>query len=44
VKGVANAIGVAAKLVANDITRRITEDLDHFAGHRALTASPATAK
>jgi phosphate acyltransferase len=26
-KGVANAIGVATKLVANDITRRITDDL-----------------
>ena len=37
-KGVANAIGVAAKLVANDLTRRITDDLDHFAAHRALTA------
>jgi phosphate acyltransferase len=44
VKGVANAIGVAAKLVANDITRRIAEDLDHFAAHRALTAQPAAAK
>jgi glycerol-3-phosphate acyltransferase PlsX len=43
VKGVANAIGVAAKLVANDITRRIAEDLGHFAGHRALTASSPTA-
>lgn len=43
VKGVANAIGVAAKLVANDITRRIAEDLGHFAGHRALTsATPST--
>ena len=40
-KGVANAIGVAARLVANDITRRITDDLDHFAGHRSLTASAA---
>jgi phosphate acyltransferase len=44
VKGVANAIGVAAKLVANDITRKITEDLDHFAGHRALTSAPVAAK
>ena len=35
-KGVANAIGVAAKLAAQDITRRITEDLDQFPGH--LTA------
>ena len=43
VKGVANAIGVAAKLVANDITRRITEDLGNFAGHRALTSTPSAA-
>lgn len=43
VKGVANAIGVAAKLVANDITRRITEDLGNFAGHRALTSTPSSA-
>ena len=28
--GIANAIGVAARLVANDITRRITEDLAQF--------------
>lgn len=40
-KGIANAIGVAAKLVANDLTHRITEDLDHFAGHRTLTMSAA---
>jgi glycerol-3-phosphate acyltransferase PlsX len=43
VKGVANAIGVAAKLVANDITRRITEDLGNFDGHRALTSAPSVA-
>jgi glycerol-3-phosphate acyltransferase PlsX len=43
VKGVANAIGVAAKLVANDITHRITEDLGNFAGHRALTSTPSVA-
>jgi glycerol-3-phosphate acyltransferase PlsX len=30
VAGVANSIGVAMKLAANEITRRITEDLDHF--------------
>ena len=41
VKGVSNAIGVAAKLVANDITRRITDDLAHFGAHRAL-AGPAS--
>ncbi len=35
-KGVANAIGVAAKLVANDINRRIMDDLDHFGAHQAL--------
>ncbi|MBA3897805.1 MAG: phosphate acyltransferase PlsX [Sphingomonadaceae bacterium] len=40
-KGIANAIGVAAKLVANDITRRITDDLDHFGAHSALTAGAA---
>lgn len=38
-KGIANAIGVAAKLVANDITRRITEDLEQFAGHRTVAAA-----
>jgi phosphate acyltransferase len=38
-KGIANAIGVAAKLVANDITRRITEDLEQFAGHRSLSTA-----
>ena len=32
-KGVANAIGVAAKMVANDMTRRIAEDLDNFRSH-----------
>jgi phosphate acyltransferase len=31
-KGVANAIGVAAKLVANQITKRITEDLAAIPG------------
>ena len=30
--GVANAIGVADKIARDDITRRITEDLDHFRG------------
>ncbi len=33
ISGVANAIDVAAKLVRNDITRRITEDLDNFRAH-----------
>ncbi len=32
-KGVANAIGVAASMVRNDITRRIGEDLDEFRAH-----------
>jgi len=32
-KGVANAIGVAAQLVGNDITRKIAEDLDEFRAH-----------
>jgi len=38
VSGVANAIGVAAKLVSNDITRRITEDLDNFRAHTGPVA------
>ena len=32
-KGVANAIGVAVSMVANDITRKIGEDLDNFRAH-----------
>jgi glycerol-3-phosphate acyltransferase PlsX len=32
-KGVANAIGVAAQMVANNITQRIGEDLDEFRAH-----------
>jgi glycerol-3-phosphate acyltransferase PlsX len=32
-KGVANAIGVSASMVANDITRKIGEDLDNFRAH-----------
>jgi glycerol-3-phosphate acyltransferase PlsX len=32
-KGVANAIGVAARMVLNDITRKIGEDLDKFRAH-----------
>lgn len=38
-KGVANAIGVAAKLVSNDLTRRITDDLEKFGAHRAPAAT-----
>ena len=33
-KGVANAIRVAARMVREDITRKITEDLDNIAAHR----------
>ena len=44
VSGVANAIGVASKLIANDITRRIVEDLDHVrARHQAATLATGTA-
>src|SRR3954469_19200560 len=32
-KGVANAIGVTASLVRNDITRKIGQDLDEFRAH-----------
>ncbi len=32
-KGVANAIGVAARMVLNDITRKIGDDLDDFRAH-----------
>jgi phosphate acyltransferase len=42
--GVANAIGVASKLVSNDITRRITEDLQYIHaqhGANAVTAGSA---
>jgi glycerol-3-phosphate acyltransferase PlsX len=34
-KGVANAIGVAARMVRQDLTRKILEDLDDIAAHRA---------
>jgi glycerol-3-phosphate acyltransferase PlsX len=41
-KGVANAIGVAAKMIANDMTRRIAEDLENFRSHTLeLTSGPA---
>ena len=39
--GVAHAIGVAARLAANDLTRRITDDLGKFPAHRALTTKAA---
>ncbi len=32
-KGVANAIGVTVRMVGNDITRKIGEDLDEFRAH-----------
>ncbi len=35
VSGIANAIGVAAKLAANDITRHITEDLERVQAAKA---------
>jgi phosphate acyltransferase len=38
-KGVANAIRVAARLVREDITRKIVEDLDNISAHRAQAAA-----
>jgi glycerol-3-phosphate acyltransferase PlsX len=38
-QGVANAIGVAAKLATDDITRRITEDLENFRSHAVSVAA-----
>jgi glycerol-3-phosphate acyltransferase PlsX len=38
-KGVANAIRVAARMVREDLTRKIIEDLDHISRHRAEIAS-----
>jgi glycerol-3-phosphate acyltransferase PlsX len=38
-KGVANAIRVAARMVREDLTRKITEDLDNIAAHRAAVAA-----
>jgi glycerol-3-phosphate acyltransferase PlsX len=40
-KGVANAIGVAAQLVRNDITRKIGEDLDNFRAHAFANGAAA---
>jgi glycerol-3-phosphate acyltransferase PlsX len=34
-KGVANAIGVAARMVREDLTRKIIEDLDNISHHQA---------
>jgi glycerol-3-phosphate acyltransferase PlsX len=38
-KGVANAIRVAARMVRQDLTRKIIEDLDNIAAHRAQVAA-----
>jgi glycerol-3-phosphate acyltransferase PlsX len=38
-KGVANAIRVAARMVREDLTRKIIEDLDNIAAHRAQAAA-----
>jgi glycerol-3-phosphate acyltransferase PlsX len=38
-KGVANAIRVAARMVRQDLTRKIIEDLDHIAAHRPQAAA-----
>ena len=38
-KGIANAIGVAASMVRNDITRRIGDDLDQFRAHAFANGS-----
>jgi glycerol-3-phosphate acyltransferase PlsX len=42
-KGVANAIGVAARMVREDLTRKIAEDLDNISAE-ALPAATAAAK
>jgi glycerol-3-phosphate acyltransferase PlsX len=38
-KGVANAIRVAARMVREDITRKIAEDLDNISAHQAQVAA-----
>src|SRR5687767_1671601 len=38
-KGVANAIRVAARMVRQDLTRKILEDLDNISKHRAQAAA-----
>ena len=40
-KGVANAIQVAARMIANDITRKIGDDLDEFRAHAFANGSAA---
>ncbi|HJQ16357.1 MAG TPA: phosphate acyltransferase PlsX [Allosphingosinicella sp.] len=39
VKGVANAIRVAARMVREDISRKIAHDLDEFSAHRLQSAA-----
>jgi glycerol-3-phosphate acyltransferase PlsX len=39
--GTANAIDVAVKIARNDMTRRITEDLDNFRAHTAASQAVA---
>jgi glycerol-3-phosphate acyltransferase PlsX len=43
VTGVANALGVAAKLVRDDITRRIAMELDKLRAHRDQATTPLDA-
>ena len=38
-KGVANAIRVAARMIREDLTRKIVEDLDNISAHRAQVAA-----
>jgi glycerol-3-phosphate acyltransferase PlsX len=38
-KGVGNAIEVAARMVRQDLTRKIKDDLDNIAAHRAPAAA-----
>jgi glycerol-3-phosphate acyltransferase PlsX len=40
-KGVANAIGVAARMVRAELTRKITDDLENFSAHHQLNGAPA---
>ncbi len=40
-KGVANAIQVAARMIANDITRKIGDDLDEFRAHAFANGTAA---
>jgi len=42
-KGVANAIRVSARMVREELTRKITEDLDNFSAHHIRSTSAAAA-